>query len=95
MPFGLDVDRVLTEKNVEVVWNDTVIDMEGNRHPDPDPGWCLSWEHGVISLGSMEIADARLAAAVFVHLWSNGIDAALAEHCAIGLVRTFTVRQIQ
>ena len=51
---------------------------------DDFPLWTLSWKPGFVSFWGISPEDeqsARKAAALFIHLWTRGIDAGLAERC--------------
>lgn len=50
-----------------------------------DDGYVLVWEHGVMTFGYDE-QKSRQAAALFIYLWTRGVEAGLAKHCAIGYV---------
>jgi hypothetical protein len=64
-----------------------------------DPGsYSLVWEHGVIGFDFTEdianMEQARRAAALFIYLWTRGVEAAIAEHCAAAYIITWRVTKI-
>lgn len=86
-----DYEKVLTwaaEKHeATVTWDDEVIDSKGNRTSSPKYAmWALSWNDGVIGMDHLPHKEdeekARKTAALFIYLWSCGVTAMIAHHCA-------------
>ena len=48
----------------------------------------LNWEHGFITFDIAE-ENAREAASLFIYLWTRGVKAGVAEHCATAYVNSF------
>jgi hypothetical protein len=82
-----DPDTVLKEFEAEVVINDSIIGPQG-EYPDPQGStWYVTWKHGCICLGLVEFLPlqwAKVQAALFCHLWTEGIDVAEADDIAYG-----------
>ena len=78
--FDFDPEKVLRENDVKVEWSDQVVDSEGKPRTDPCPGYYLIWKQGVIYIGNCSELKARESAAIFIHLWLNGISAQMADH---------------
>jgi len=76
--FDFDVEKVLRDNNAKVEWGDQIVDTGGNTRTSPHPGYCLIWEQGFIHIGACSKSKARESAAIFVHLWLNGITAQMA-----------------
>jgi hypothetical protein len=94
----LDIDAIFEKYEAKIVWEDTLVDGEGNKKPMPEHlcHWRLVEKYGSMDLcGCEEIADARLAGALFLYLWGEkGVPIAIAHRCAIANVRNYTVRPI-
>lgn len=81
--FDFSFEQVLHDNEVTVEWHDKVVDSEGVERPSAIPGWSLSWKRGVIYIGPCPEHKAREAAALFVHLWLNGISAQMASQLIV------------
>jgi hypothetical protein len=79
--FDFNSEKVLRENGAKVIWNDKVVDIITDEVlSDPFPGWNLVWKNGTIFIGNCSEHIAREVAAIFVHLWLNGISAQMADH---------------
>lgn len=80
-------EDILKVADVDVRFGDEFVDGHGNVKRIPEYGaWAMSWEYGFITFDSIcdkdQEQDARKAAAMFVYLWCNGIQASIAERLA-------------
>jgi hypothetical protein len=75
--------------SAKVEWSEVYVDNKGNRHRDLKMShWSLTWKYGVI--GFMSLRDcalhtarqARIASALFIHLWCRGVDVRLSSDLA-------------
>ena len=81
--FDFNFEQVLLENEVTVEWTPEFVDAEGTIRPSPTSGWSLSWKHGVIYIGPCAKHKAREAAAIFAHLWLQGVSAQMATQLSI------------
>lgn len=93
-PFSYDdFEPILTWGDVEVIRNEYSIDPNNQRHRLVIPHWCMSHKGGVItflSLSSIEDEEsARRASALFLHLWCQNVDVALAARLAEAYVNYY------
>ncbi len=73
--FELNVEKILATHDVKI------------KKSGPNL-YSLSWKHGVTVFALSDIKQARLAAAVYIHLWRDKeVSEALAAGCAEALVR--------
>lgn len=84
-------EDILTWADAKVYWNDMFIDGEGTVSKIPELAcWILKWKNGTISfLHLTEEKDehkAHINAALFIYLWSRGVDAAIADNCSSSYV---------
>lgn len=59
--------------------------------------WELFWEHGFIGFDGFRKEDeikARKAAALFIYLWTRGVDPGVAERCATAYVLSYSISKI-
>lgn len=74
--FEIDVDRVLEKHNAKVKKQGLNL-------------CSLSWKHGVTTFGIEDLKDARMAAAVYIHLWQDKqVFEPLAAGCAEAIVKS-------
>jgi hypothetical protein len=88
-PDAWDYEAVLRDNKVKVVWDDTIVDCDGNPTKvscDWLKGWSLTWKHGVIFIGNISETMARKAAALYVSLWLRGVSASFADKLMDGYI---------
>ena len=101
-----DVDAILAwAPNASVEWSDTFVrpkrdggegEVVLTRRPE-FALWSLVWKAGCIGYCSLkedtekDRIRARTAAALFIHLWCKGVDAAVAAHCSEAYVNFFEI----
>lgn len=97
----LDIDALFEKYEAKVVWSDKMVRCRGNEEetvdiPPEQCHWTLVEKFGCMDLeGLQEIADARLAAALFLYLWGEKkVPVAIAMRCAKSHVMQYTVRPI-
>lgn len=83
------IDSILLWANAKVVWDEGIlVDGEGNEIVDPRfAGWSLSWPCGCMQLcasnSPLKGCDkARKTAALFIYLWTRGVEVSIAIRCA-------------
>lgn len=93
-----DFEKILTWAKAEVIYDDVFVNGNGERFVRPDRGyWTLHWEHGFIGFNTLSKEDeavARMAAAMFVYLWCNGIMASIADSLAILYARAVCTNRL-
>jgi hypothetical protein len=82
-----DYEPILTWANAKVVWDDTFVDGHGNKYVRPNMAfWTLIWSKGFIGFDCIrkkeDEATARKASALFIYLWSKGVETGVASNCA-------------
>jgi hypothetical protein len=96
--LDLDIEAIFEKYGAKVSWCDTMYDRNDNPSPLPEKycHWRLDEKYGSMDLeGCQEIADARLAAALFLYLWGEKrVPVAIAHRCAVASVRTYNIRPI-
>lgn len=99
----LDIDALFNKYEAKIVWDDKVVRWRGGDSeeetvdlPSEQCHWTLVDKGGCISLeGIQEIADARVAAALFLYLWGEKkVPVAIAQRCAKAHVMNYTVKPI-
>lgn len=94
--YAFDTNEVLDRYDAKIVWEDMLVDGEGNEFPMPeeDRHWTLVDPGGCMDMAPIkEFADAQLAGAMFLYLWGDKkVDIALAHRCAVAHVMRYTVR---
>lgn len=92
-PDAWDYEAVLAENDAKIVWNDSIVNGEGN-HTKCEflAGWSLTWQHGCMFIGGTTETIARKAGALFVSLWLRGVSASFADKLMDGFV-VFLERQ--
>lgn len=98
----LDIDALFAKYEAKVVWDDKAVRYrkDGTEEvfdlPPEECGWRLVEKFGSMDLyGLQEIADARLAGALFLYLWGEKkVPVAIAHRCAVAHVKNYTVREV-
>lgn len=89
-----NVDQVLSFYEIEVTWEYEFIGSNGKTVTIPEfAHWCLSWKHGTLSMSFVKEKYAKLEAAVVGHLYSQGVDVALALELARSYAATIQDRE--
>lgn len=94
LPFTLNEAReVLAANAARVEYSDAFIDSDGVGVRKPELGSrALVWQPGVMDLDFRDIDDATRQAAMFMVLWSLGLDAGDAIKTARAIVAYWDVR---
>lgn len=90
-------EPILEWANATVEYNDQFIDGEGTISTIEEfGGYSLIWKHGVIHLGynKEEREKARMSAALFIYLWTRGVDCSIAESCSILYSNNVTMKKL-
>lgn len=83
-------ESLIEKHDAKIIYNDTVIDSEGNCHDNPIPSYSLVWEPGCIHLDTQNKDEAIRTAGMFIYLWKyKKVPASMADKLAIGFVRTY------
>jgi hypothetical protein len=77
-------ENILEWAKADVQYADTFVDGRGNvKKNEKLAHWALHWDHGFIGFDSIQKREdkdiARMAAAMFVYLWTKGVSADLAD----------------
>jgi hypothetical protein len=89
-----NVDQVLSFYEIALSWEDafTSDGVTYTNHPDM-AHWGMSWKHGTLSMSFVKEKYAKLEAAVVGHLYSQGVDVALALELARSYAATIQDRE--
>ena len=82
-----DYEPILEWGKAKVVFSDTFVNSKGiSRKCEKLAHWTLVWDQGFIGFDYFrkreEESKARMAGAMFIYLWCNGVAADIAERCA-------------
>jgi hypothetical protein len=89
-----NVDQVLSFYEIAVTWEYEFVGGNGKIVTIPEfAHWCLSWKHGTLSMSFVEEKYAKLEAAVVGHLYTQGVDVALALELARSYAATIQDRE--
>lgn len=95
--FGIDednVDQVLSFYEIKISWEDEFTSDGVTFTKCPDMAhWSLSWKHGTLSMSFVKEKYAKLEAAVVGHLYTQGVDVALALELARSYAATIQDRE--
>jgi hypothetical protein len=83
----------------KVQWNDEFVDIEGKSRKIPALAhWAMTWKFGHIGFDQYQSLDneqsARKAAALFIYLFCQGVEARFADRCASAYVDHVTVYKV-
>jgi len=93
------VGDILDWAGAKVEWSSVIVDgaTEKRRHDPRAAHWSLCWKPGFIGFMSLRTGcredqiKAHCASALFIYLWCQGVDVAVAAHCAEAYVAFFDV----
>jgi hypothetical protein len=81
-----DYEPILEWAEAKVIYSDEFVDCsDGSIEHKPEWGsWTLCWKEGVMRLdySKPEEQKARKCAALFIYLWTRGVECSIAISCA-------------
>lgn len=97
---GDNIEAILEWAQASVEWSDTTVNGKGEcRHRPELAHWSLVWKPGFIGFCSIredtpeDMRRAKFASALFIYLWCQDVDAAVAAHCAEAYINYYKVEE--